>query len=134
MKRLSFSQTGDDSVDINLSPLIDMMFLLLIFFIVTTTFVDEVGIEIQKPRAAAAGELSKNSIMIGVTEDGHIIHGEQEISLSALRILINRQMRSNPKPVIILADKRSRSGILVDVIDECRNAGAEQVSIATETE
>lgn len=121
-------------MDINLSPLIDMMFLLLIFFIVTTAFVKEVGIDIQKPRASSARELAKDSIMVGVTKDGKIVHGEKEISLSTLRIMVSRMLRDQQRPVIILADKQSNSGILVDVIDECKNAGAQQVSIATEAE
>ncbi|MCK5241416.1 biopolymer transporter ExbD [bacterium] len=125
---------NSENLDINISPLIDMMFLLLIFFIVTTAFVQEVGIPIQKPRASSAQNLEKQSIMIGVTSQGKIIYAGQEMNLGSIRGLVARLLREQERPVIILADEASRSGILVDVIDECKLAGAKQVSIATEVE
>ena len=134
MKRLGYSQTMDETVDINISPLIDMMFLLLIFFIVTASFVDEVGIDIQRPKASMVQTLEKKSIMIGVTQDGAIIYGGKEVSLSAVRSLVARMLRGQNRPVVVIADHNSQSGLLIDVIDECKAAGAEQVSVATEVE
>jgi len=133
MKRERYTQ-NTDTVDINISPLIDMMFLLLIFFIVTTAFVQEVGIQIQKPKAASAQSLEKQSIMIGVTAKGRIVYGNKELSLGSIRGLVARLLRQQERPVIIIADETSPSGVLVDVIDECKLAGAKQVSIATESE
>lgn len=121
-------------VEINISPLIDMMFLLLIFFIVTTAFVEEVGIEIQKPKAASSRLLEKKSILLGVKQDGRIVYGDREIGLSGVRPLVARLLRNEPKPVIILADRQSMTSIVVDVIDECKLAGADKVSIGTERE
>jgi len=111
-----------------------MMFLLLIFFIVTTAFVEEVGIEIQKPKAASSRILEKKSILLGVKENGKIVYGNREIGLSEVRPLVSRLLKAEQKPVIILADRHSRTHILVDVIDECKLAGAEKVSIGTERE
>lgn len=128
-RRLSLS---DDNVDINISPLIDMMFLLLIFFIVTTAFVEEIGIEIQKPKAASAQTLEKQSIMIGVSDNGSVVYGGQEIGLRGVRGLVSRMLKEQDRPVIIMADEGSKSGIVVDVIDECKIGGAKVVSIATE--
>ena len=121
-------------VEINISPLIDMMFLLLIFFIVTTAFVEEVGIEIQKPKAASSRILEQKSILLAVKEDGKVIYGDKEIGLGGVRPLISRLLKAEKRPVIVLADKNSRTHILVDVIDECKLAEAEKVSIGTERE
>ena len=133
MNQSRYSQTSEP-VNINLSPLIDMMFLLLIFFIVTTAFVEEVGIELQKPKAASSQTLEKKSIFIGVSKDGKVMYGDKEIGINGVRGMVSRLLRAQESPVIIIADEASRSGMLVDVIDECKLAGAKKVSIATERE
>jgi biopolymer transport protein ExbD len=133
MKRFRYLKNSEET-GINISPLIDMMFLLLIFFIVTTAFVEEVGIDVQKPKAASAALLEKKSIMIGVSEDGRVVYGGKEIGLNGVRGLVARLLTGDDRPVIIIADESSRSGVLVDVIDECKLAGAKKVSLATETE
>lgn len=133
MKRFRYIQNSEET-GINISPLIDMMFLLLIFFIVTTAFVEEVGVDIQKPKAASSALLEKKSIMIGVSEDGRVVYGGKEIGLNGLRGLVARLLTGEERPVIIIADEKSLSGLLVDVIDECKLAGAKKVSLATERE
>lgn len=133
MKRFRYLNNTEET-GINISPLIDMMFLLLIFFIVTTAFVEEVGLEIQKPKAVSASLLEKKSIMLGVSEDGRVVYGAKEIGLNGIRGLVSRLLTEQDRPVIIIADENSRSGILVDVIDECKLAGAKKVSLATEQE
>ncbi len=125
---------SNERPEINISPLVDMVFLLLIFFIVTTVFVEETGVEVQKPKAASAQSLEKKSILLALTADGRIVYGGREVRLSGLRGLISRLLREQEMPVIILADEQSRSGVLVDVIDECKLAGAKQVSIAAQRE
>jgi len=132
MRRYSNDHEGDKSVDINLSPLIDCIFLLLIFFIVTTVFVEETGVEVQKPRALSATDLEKNSLMIALTADGHIVYSGRRMDLNSVRGIVARQMREEQVPVIIIADENSRSGRLVELIDECKLAGASQVSVAAE--
>jgi biopolymer transport protein ExbD len=133
MKRFRYLKNSEET-GINISPLIDMMFLLLIFFIVTTAFVEEVGMDVQKPKAASAAMLEKKSIMIGVSEDGRVVYGGKEIGLNGVRGLVARLLTGDDRPVIIIADESSRSGVLVDVIDECKLAGAKKVSLATEKE
>ena len=125
---------SSSSVEVNLTPMIDVVFLLLIFFMVTTVFVEEVGIEIQKPKAASAQMLEKKSILIGVSADGRVIYGNREIGVGGVRGLVSRLLSENKVPVIILVDESCKSGIVVDVIDECKLAGAKQVSIATQME
>ena len=131
MKRVGMSDGAERGVDINMSPLIDCVFLLLIFFIVTTVFVEETGVEVQKPQAASAQDLDKHSIMVALTADGRVMFGGREVGVNGVRGVVARQLREKKDaPVIILADGDARTSPLVDVIDECKLAGAQQVSIA----
>jgi biopolymer transport protein ExbD len=130
MRRVALSDLAERGVEINMSPLIDCVFLLLIFFIVTTVFVEETGVEVRKPQAASAQDMDKHSIMIALTADGQIVYGERQISLGSVRGLVSRQLREQEVPVIILADSDARTSPLVDLIDECKLAGAKNVSIA----
>jgi biopolymer transport protein ExbD len=124
-------QTQTQSAEVNLSPLIDVVFLLLIFFVVTTVFVEETGVDVEKPKAMSARELDRRSIMLALTDEGRIVFDGREVTLNSVRGIVARQLRAQAgRPVIILADRGSRSGRLVEVIDECKLAGAEQVSVA----
>ena len=135
MRRLNHAQGQTDrGIDINMSPTIDMVFLLLIFFIVTTVFVEETGVDIQKPKAASAKDLDKHSILIALTNDGKIVYGGRQVSLNSVRGLVAQHLREKEVPVILIADESSRSGRLVELIDECKLAGAKQVSIAANRE
>ena len=127
-------RTSSENPEINISPLVDMVFLLLIFFIVTTVFIEETGVDVRKPKATSAQNLEKKSILLALTSEGRIVYGGREVRLSGLRGLVSRLLREQEMPVIILADEASRTGILVDVIDECKLAGAKLVSIAAERE
>jgi len=131
MKRSILQTRSDEGVDVNMSPLIDCVFLLLIFFIVTTVFVEETGVEIQKPQAASAADLEKQSILIALTSDGRVMYGGREIGVAGVRGVVARQLREKEAPVIILSDAEARTAALVDIIDEAKLAGARQVSIAT---
>jgi biopolymer transport protein ExbD len=123
---------GEEVSDINISPLIDMVFILLIFFIVTTTFVEETGIEVDKPQAASAASLDKNSILLAITAGGQVVYGGQEIGLGGVRPLVRRLSESETLPVIIQVDQAAGAGLVVRVIDEAKLGGAENVSLATE--
>jgi len=117
--------------DINVSPLIDMVFILLIFFIVTTTFVEETGVEVDKPQAASAANLDKNSILLAVTAQGQVVYGGQEIGVNGVRPLVKRMTDQESVPVIIEVDKNATAGIVVRVIDEAKLGGAKNVSLAS---
>lgn len=131
MKRLgSIGTSNAESAEINMSPLIDMVFLLLIFFMVTTVFVEETGVEVQKPKAASAEALDKTSILIAVTRDGRVVYGGQEIGINRIRGLIARLLKSRDMPVILIADEQASTGRVVEVIDQCKLGGAAKVSIA----
>ena len=123
--RAAITET-DEISDINVSPLIDMVFILLIFFIVTTVFVEETGTEVDKPQAASAVNLEKNSILIAITAKGQVVYG-------AIRPLVRRLTQQEPMPVILQVDRNANAGLLVRVIDESKLGGAKNVSIATES-
>lgn len=127
--RSSSDDTSEAGVDI--SPLIDCVFILLIFFIVTTTFVEETGVEVDKPQAASSVQLEKTSILLAITDKGEIVYGGREIGIAGVQPLVKRMMQKEEVPVIIQADQHVQSGLLVRVIDEAKLAGAEKVSIAT---
>lgn len=122
---------GEDETAIDMSPLIDCVFILLIFFIVTTTFVEETGVEVDKPQAASASQLEKSSILIALTEAGEVVYGGRDIGISGVLPLVKQMVQSEDLPVIIQADKASPSGMLVRIIDEAKLAGATKVSVAT---
>ena len=122
---------NDDRVDINMGPLIDMVFLLLIFFVVTTSFVKESGIDVQKSTAATAEVKEHGNIMIGVTENGDIFMEGKKIDIRSVRSLVERTLAQDPEAgVVIVADKNSDTGSVIGVMDQCRLAGAKNVSLA----
>jgi biopolymer transport protein ExbD len=131
MGRFRESTDDDGEMGIDISPLIDCVFILLIFFIVTTTFVEETGVEVDKPQAASAVRLEKSSILIALTEKGEVVYGGRTIGISGVQPLVRRMIQQEDLPVIIQADKTSQSGLLVKIIDEAKLAGATKVSVAS---
>jgi biopolymer transport protein ExbD len=132
-RRQSRSAGGDD--EINISPLIDMVFILLIFFIVTTVFVEETGVEVDKPQAASAIDLEKNSILIAITDGGTVVFGGREIGVGGVRSVVRRQLQDNKEmPVIVQADKAVPTGLFARVVDEAKLAGALKVSLSTKND
>jgi biopolymer transport protein ExbD len=125
--------TSDDSNEsgIDISPLIDCVFILLIFFIVTTVFVEETGVEVDKPQAASSVRLEKNSILIALTDKGQVVYGGREIGISGVQPLVKRLLQKEDLPVIVQADSASQSGLLVRIVGEAKMAGATNVSVAT---
>jgi biopolymer transport protein ExbD len=132
MGRFRDSSHDDSSEEgIDISPLIDCVFILLIFFIVTTTFVEETGVEVDKPQAASSVQLEKTSILIALTEKGEIVYGGREIGIAGVQPLVKRMLRTEDLPVIIQAATTAQTGLLVRVIDEAKLGGALKVSLAT---
>lgn len=127
-----FGSATEGSDEINISPLIDMVFILLIFFIVTTVFVEETGVEVSKPEAASALDLEKNSILIAITDTHKVVYGGREIGAAGVRATVRRLTQREPMPVIVQADKSVPTELLVRVIDEAKLAGASSVNVATD--
>ena len=116
---------------INMSPLIDLVFLLLIFFMVTTSFVRETGIDVQRPSASSAQLAQNGNILVAVSPKGTIHFEGKSIDIRSLRAHITRALAENPEgSVVIIADKVSYTGKVIQVMDQCRLAGAKRVSIA----
>ncbi|GFD90773.1 biopolymer transporter ExbD [Tenacibaculum sp. KUL152] len=116
---------------IDMSSLLDVVFILLIFFIVSTVFVKETGVEVDKPQAISAKQLEQNTIMLAITHDSRVVHDGANIGLTGVRTVIEQTLSSEPRPVVIQVDKSVRSELLVSVIDEAKLAGAQSVNIAT---
>jgi biopolymer transport protein ExbD len=124
-----------DALEINMGPLIDLVFLLLIFFLVTTTFVKETGLEVHRPSAKTAERKEKSTILIGVSKEGTIYMENRIIDIRSVRANVEKLLAENPESgVIVVADKKSQTGITVNVIDQCRLAGAKGVSIAAKVD
>jgi biopolymer transport protein ExbD len=133
MKRRRVFSSAAKSEDINISPLIDMVFILLIFFIVTTVFVEETGVEITKPQAASQIQLEKNSILIAITANNNVVYGGRDIGVNGVRAIVKRLVTEDPSmPVIIQADENVPTRLLVRVLDEAKLAGAVSVNISTD--
>lgn len=131
-----FRDSGADDGNeggIDMSPMIDCVFILLIFFIVTTTFVEETGIEVDKPQAASSAALEKTSILLAITAKGEVVYGGRQIGLSDVQPLVKRLLQKESVPVIVQADASAPSGLLVRVIDEAKLANAPKVSVASTT-
>ena len=119
------------TAEINISPLIDLVFLLLIFFMVTTSFVRETGVDVNRPSAKTATTDEKGSILIGVSKKGEIYFDSKQIDIRSVKIHVKRALYENPEgTVIVVADKESSTGTVIKVMDQCRLAGASGVSIA----
>ncbi len=120
---------------VSVAPLIDMMFILLIFFLVTASFARPRALEVERPRAAAAQVLAERPVMVTVHRDGAVFFGGRRVDLLALRRLLRAALSAAPeRRVVVDADGRAPVGRLVDVLDECRAAGARHLGIAAEKE
>lgn len=120
---------------VNMTPLIDMVFILLIFFLVTASFTKESGIDVDRPTAQTAVREEQGSMIIGVSKDGEIWLDNQLIELRSVRAHVEHLHAQNPEgTVIILADQNARTGTTVEVLDQVRLAGVANVSIAASKE
>lgn len=124
-------RANNKTLELNIAPLIDMVFILLIFFLVTTSFLKETGIDISRPTASTAVSKTKTTILIGVTKDNTIHIDRRQVDIRAVRANVERALAENPDgSVVIVADKQSLTGLVINVMDACKLAGAENVSIA----
>lgn len=125
------SADEENETMIDMSPLIDCVFILLIFFIVTTVFVEETGVEVDKPQAASSVQLEKQSILIALTASGQVVYDGRDIGVAGVQAVVRRIMQRDETPVIIQADQASQTGTLARIIDEAKLGGATKISLAT---
>lgn len=118
-------------VNIDVAPMMDMVFILLIFFIVTSTFTRETGVDVTKPQAQSASEVQRENILVAITREGSIHINERQVDPVGLREVLSRLLSDNPsREVVLVADKESSTGLVVSVIDICNLSGAKKVSIS----
>ena len=137
MGRLSLGiKKKSDEIELNMSPLIDMIFILLIFFLVTTTFVKESGVDVNRPVESQKKSTEEiPNMIINVTRDGMVFIDGQAIDVRSVRSRMERFKYENPDGnVIITSDKQSRFGISVEVLDQVRLAGITNVVVASSAE
>ena len=122
-----------EEAEINITPMLDIVFIMLIFFIVTTSFTKETGASIVKPVAEQAVALRNGTILIGVRPNDDIWMAKRQIELREVRQMVERAKSENPEgSVVIIADKGARIGTVTQVMDQVRLAGVEGVSISAE--
>ncbi len=130
MMRLHTREDGGDAA-INLTPLIDMVFILLIFFAVNSTFVKITGVEVDQPVAKSTSLQPASVLLIAVTENGDIWIDKNPVDVRRVRGVVERLLLESPDAsVVVLSDEASRTGLVVDVIDQARLAGAQRVALA----
>jgi len=119
--------------EVNVTPMLDVVFIMLIFFIVTASFVKESGLDINRPDAATAERKERGNILIAISATGQIWIDKRQIDPRAVRANIERLHAENPQgAVVIQADRDSKSGLVVEVMDAARLAGVYNVSIAAD--
>jgi biopolymer transport protein ExbD len=124
-------QEVEDEIDLNITPMLDIVFIILIFFVVSTSFVKESGVDVNRPSASTAERKERGNIMIGITEDNSVWIDKRQVDIRAVRANIERLHAENPEgAVVIQADRDARTGVLVQIIDQSRLAGVSNVSIA----
>ena len=122
-----------DETEVNVTPMLDVVFIMLIFFIVTASFVKEAGIDVNRPDAATAERKERGNILVAISENGQIWINKRQVDPRAVRANIERMHAENPQgSVVIQADRNSKNGLLVQVMDAARLAGVYEVSIAAE--
>lgn len=127
------SRSYQEQAQLDMTPMLDVVFILLIFFIVSTAFVKESGIDVERPLASSQQHTAQQIIQIAVTENGDIYLDQQLLDLRQLSAQLKPLLQAEPRPnVVIQADHRVSHGRVVSVMDEAKKAGAVHLAIATE--
>ena len=135
MRRRREDMLKDEDTEINMTPMLDIVFIMLIFFIVTTSFTRESGISVQRPKAETTEQRQKKNIMIGIRATGEVWIDKRATDIRAVRANVERIRAESPvEAVLIEADRKTTTDILVRVMDQVRLAGIQNVSLATEAE
>lgn len=133
MANSEFLIEEEEENQIDLTPMLDVVFIMLIFFIVTSTFTKEAGVDVTRPEAETAVVVESSAIQIGITSANQIFMDKRLIDSRAVRANVERGLAENPgAAVIIVADSDSNTKTLIEVMDQARMAGAQNVSVATD--
>jgi biopolymer transport protein ExbD len=133
MRRSNQAAAAEDEAQIDLTPMLDVVFIMLIFFIVTASFIKETGIEVNRPEASTSQPEENVNILVAITANNEIWMDKRRIDVRAVRANIERLHAENPKgAVVIQADNKSNTETVAAVLDASREAGVYDVSLATE--
>ena len=123
----------EEETEINITPMLDIVFIMLIFFIVTTSFVKETGIDPRRPEAETAEEARRGNILIAVAENGQIWMNKRSVELGQVRGMVENALAENPESAaVIIADTEADTGVVIDLMDQVRLGGVYRISIAAE--
>lgn len=123
----------EEEPEINMTPMLDIVFIMLIFFIVTTNFVRETGIDPTRPGAETAEEKARANILVGVDQVGDLWMHQEQIEVGDIRPLVEEALGQNPESsAVVIADERASTRRVIEAMDEVRRAGVEDISVATE--
>lgn len=124
-----------DEMDINITPMLDIVFIMLIFFIVTTSFVRETGIDPQRPIAETATDQGHANILIGIDRDSLVWVNRQIVDVSQIRQIVENAVSENPaSSAVLIADEAAATGVVLDIMDQVRLGGVANIAIAAEAE
>jgi len=129
MRRRRLMESTTDSNEVNLTPMLDVVFIMLIFFIVTTSFIKESGVEIERPEASAAAPRPDAQVLIAITPEGAVWVDGKAVDVHRIGQEV-AGMLSDDGAVVIQADRASTTGLLIEVMDRLKQAGVEQVAVA----
>jgi biopolymer transport protein ExbD len=133
MARRNITQAAEDEEDVNVTPLLDIVFIMLIFFIVTSTFVKEPGVEIDRPGAVSATERKLASIIVAISDQDEIWINKEPVALEEVKAIVEQLRRENPKgTAVVQADAKSKTRLLVEVVEQIRATGISDVAVSTE--
>ena len=122
-----------EETEINITPMLDIVFIMLIFFIVTTSFIKETGIDPNRPEADTAIAQTRGNILIAISEIGDIWMNKRKIEMGQVRQLVEQAIAETPEAsVVIVSDEKAATGVLIDLMDQIRLGGVQNVSVAAE--
>lgn len=124
-----------DEAEINITPMLDIVFIMLIFFIVTTSFIRETGVEVQRPTALTSEPRPQGNVLIAIRDNDEVWMNKQQIEIHQVRSEVERAKAENPESaVVLIADQSARTGMLIEVMDQVQAAGINRISISAEPE
>ena len=132
---MRYRNTQEEETAVDISPLIDMVFILLIFFMVTTTFVKDMKLDLERPSASSGAAASTKAIRVFIDQYGDIYVDNQPLRIYSLQGKLRDMLRSSTeKSVLVVTDENVTAKLVLEVVDQTRLAGATDVGVATEQE
>lgn len=125
----------EEEATLDMTPMLDIVFIMLIFFIVTTSFVKEAGIDVNRPEASQATSRPSANIFIAIRENGEVWMDRRQVDVERVAANLERLLAEQPTDMVVIqADDQARHGIVVKVMDQIKEAGISQISIAAEND